>query len=320
MTNHFPLTTAIAEKVIDGPNGRVSILRTTSSLPRGIALLLPAMGVAAGYYARFAESLAERGMAAAILERRGQGTHETKPARGVDFGYQELLGDLDVALQSLRNEYPGLPIILLGHSIGGHLAMLQLALKPRSVDAVALIATATPHHGPYQGAARWKVRLGTRMIRVVSSVMGYYPGHRIGFGGLQPKTLMLEWTDMARGGRYALEGDALDIETALMEVSIPVLALVIDGDEVAPPRACEPIADKLPKDQVDWVVLGAPRMSVRACHHQRWAREPTPVVEEIVASIERRIPVRGQATVVDARADHSVEGRSLRVTRPRMIT
>ncbi len=302
MTNNHPLTTAIAEKVIDGPDGHVSILRVTPASPRGIALLLPAMGVAAGYYAKFAESLAERGMAAAVLERRGQGEHETKPAPGVDFGYQQLLGDLDVALHSLRNEYPRLPVILLGHSIGGHLAMLQLALKPQSVDAVSLIATATPHHAPYQGAARWKVRLGTRMIRAVSSVLGYYPGHRIGFGGLQPKTLMREWTDMARSGRYTLEGSALDIEAALKDVSIPTLALVIDGDEVAPPRACEPIADKLPKDQVDWVVLGVPRMSARACHHQRWAREPEPVVEEIVAFIERRIPVRGQATADSGQA------------------
>ncbi|MGB5811050.1 MAG: alpha/beta fold hydrolase [Polyangiales bacterium] len=297
MTHNHPLTTAIAEKVIDAPDGRVSILRATPASPRGVALLLPAMGVAAGYYAKFAETLAEQGMAAAVLERRGEGEHETKPARGVDFGYQELLGDLDLALHSLRNEYPGLPVILVGHSIGGHLAMLQLALKPESIDAVALIATATPHHAPYEGAARWKVRLGTRMIRVVSSVMGYYPGHRIGFGGLQPKTLMREWTDMARSGRYALQGSSLDIEAALKDLSIPALALVIDGDEVAPPRACEPIANKLPKDQVDWVVLGAPRMSARACHHQRWAREPTPVVEEIVAFVDRRIPARGRVTV-----------------------
>ena len=253
------------------------------------------MGVAAGYYAKFAGSLAEGGMAAAVLERRGQGEHETKPAPDVDFGYQQLLGDLELALHSLRNEYPGLPVILLGHSIGGHLAMLQIAMKPQSVDAVSLIATATPHHAPYQGATRWKVRLGTRMIRTVSSALGYYPGHRIGFGGLQPKTLMREWTDMARSGKYALEGAALDIEAALKDVSIPALALVIEGDEVAPPRACEPIADKLPKDQVDWVVLGVPRMSARACHHQRWAREPEPVAEEILAFIERRVLSAHQA-------------------------
>lgn len=302
MTKQHPLRTAIAEKVIDGPNGHVSILRVTPASPRGIALLLPAMGVAAGYYSKFAESLAGRGMAAAVLERRGEGEHGTKPAPGVDFGYQQLLGDLDVALQSLRNEYPGLPVILLGHSIGGHIAMLQLALKPRSVDAVALIATATPHHAPYQGAARWKVRLGTRMIRVLSSALGYYPGHRIGFGGLQPKTLMREWTDMARSGRYTLDGSALDIEAALKGVSIPALALAIEGDEVAPPRACAPIADKLPKDQVNWVVLGAPRMSARACHHQRWAREPEPVVEEIVAFIERRIPTGAQPMAGSAEA------------------
>ncbi len=308
MTTSPTLTTVIAQKLIDGPDGNVSILRATPASPHSVALLIPAMGVAAGYYAKVAESLAERGIAAAVMELRGQGEHETKPAAGVDFGYRQLLGDLDAALDTLRHEYPGLPTILLGHSIGGHVAMLQVALKPQSVDAVGLIATATPHHAPYQGAARWKVRLGTRMIRTVSSVLGYYPGHRIGFGGLQPKTLMLEWTDMARSGRYTLEGAAIDIEAALKKLSIPTLALVIEGDEVAPPRACEPIADKLPKDQVDWVVLGEPRMSARACHHQRWAREPTPVAEEIVAFIERRVRAQGRPSANLAQAKLAASG------------
>jgi predicted alpha/beta hydrolase len=207
----------------------------------------------------------------------------------VDFGYAELLDDLAVALQTLRRKHPGIPVVLLGHSLGGHLSMLQIATKPRSVDAVVLIATATPHHGPYEGAARWKVGLGTRAVRFVSSILGYYPGHRLGFGGLQPKTLMREWTHMARSASYALEGSTLAIEAALQEVSIPVLALAIDGDEVAPRAACEAIVAKLPKAQVDWVELGAPQLSLRACHHQRWAREPAAVMEEVLTFIQRRV-------------------------------
>jgi predicted alpha/beta hydrolase len=290
MTTTPSLTPSTAHESLVSPDGvSVSLLQVTPASPRGIALLLPAMGVGAGYYAKAAEYLAQRGIAAAVLELRGQGDSEVRPAPGVDFGYAQLLDDLAVTLQTLRRKHPGIPVVLLGHSLGGHLSMLQIATKPRSVDAVVLIATATPHHGPYEGAARWKVGLGTRMVRFVSSVLGYYPGHRLGFGGLQPKTLMREWTRMARSASYALDGSMLAIEAALQEVSIPVLALAIVGDEVAPRAACKAIVAKLPKAQVDWVELGAPQLSPRACHHQRWAREPAAVMEEVLTFIQRRV-------------------------------
>ncbi|MGD8317024.1 MAG: alpha/beta fold hydrolase [Myxococcales bacterium] len=252
------------------------------------------MGVSAGYYGKLAESIAEHGVAAAVLELRGQGESEVQPARDVDFGYRQLLDDLGLALKSLRARNPGLPIVLVGHSLGGHLSMLQLAFDPESIDALALIATATPHHGPYRGAARCKVFLGTRVVRFVSLILGYYPGHRLGFGGLQPRTLMREWTDMARSGSYALEGAPVDVEAALEEVSTPILALVIDGDEVAPRSACEAITAKLTNARVDWCAIGAPRLSPRACDHQRWAREPAPFAEEISAFIGRRLPSAAQ--------------------------
>lgn len=257
--------------------------------PRAIALVLPAMGVGATYYDRVLDGLVERGLIAAALDTRGQGESPVRPARGVDFGYRQLLGDVDQAIAALRGAHSHLPLVLLGHSIGGHLAMLKIGTALDGVDAVALLATATPHHDAYEGSDRAKVWFGTRMIRTLSATLGYYPGHRLGFGGVQARTLMREWTTMARTGRYVVEGVGVDPDVALRSVRLPVMALTIEGDTTAPPVACRPIAQKLRAIRVEEVELGPHELTPRALDHLRWAREPAPVVEEIVAFLERRI-------------------------------
>lgn len=290
MTPREP-TSAVRETIHAVDGTATSLLHATPAAPRTAALLLPAMGVPARYYAKAAEALARHDIATTVLELRGQGESPLDPAQGADFGYAELLDDVSVTMRALRERFPGSPVSLIGHSLGGHLALMQAATAPGSVERVALIATATPHHVPYRGTTRWKVWLGTRMVRWVSSLFGYYPGDRLGFGGVQPKTLIREWSAMGRSGRYSLEGRSVDIEEAIRRLSLPVLALAIDGDQLAPAPACQAIVQKLSKAPVEWVEVGPPRLSPRALHHQRWAKEPGAVVDEVAAFLDRTAPI-----------------------------
>ena len=266
----------------------IPAIHATPASPRATAVLLPAMGVPASYYTKAAERLAQQEIATSILEVRGQGDSPVRISRGSDFGYQDLLDDVAVVATTLRGRYPNVPVVLLGHSLGGHLAMMQLALDPGLVDAVVLITTAAPHPHGYRGVARWRVWFGTRLARVLSLLLGYYPGDRVGFGGVQPKLLIREWASMGRTGNYFLEGSPVDIEAELRNASTPVLAIPIRGDILAPRAACEMIAAKLPGTCVEWADVGVPPLSTRGAHHQRWAREPEPIMDAISAFIERK--------------------------------
>ena len=280
--NETTLSTTITSQTLTNSDGvPVPLVHVAPQTPKAIALVLPALGVAASYYAKCAHWLAERGIAAGVLEIRGQGESPIRAGRNVDFGYETLLDDLSTAVKALRKGHPGLRLVLVGHSLGGHLAVLQLALERQSVDAVVLVATATPHQAPYPGLSRWKVGVGTRLIGFVSALLGYYPGHRLGFGGLQPKTLMREWAAMGRTGRYVVEGNAVDIEATLERVRIPVLALRIDGDSLAPEGPCDAVLAKLPNAALQSLAVGAPTLSERGRHHQRWAREPAAVMDPV---------------------------------------
>ena len=167
--------------------------------------------------------------------------------------------------------------------------MMQLAIHPESVDAVALITTAAPHHGAYQGSARRRVWFGTRIARAVSVPLGYYPGDRLGFGGAQPKKLIREWSSMGRAGRYVVEDCPVDIEAQLQTVATPILAVPIDGDEIAPRAACEVVTAKVPNARVEWTEIGSPPLSPQGVHHQRWAREPAPIMDAVFAFLQNQV-------------------------------
>ena len=96
---------------------------------RSLILGLPAMGVPASFYARFADALgAATGADVEFADLPGQGERPERARDGADFGYREIVEeDLPDWVARRRAEHPGRPILLLGHSLGGQLALLPSA-------------------------------------------------------------------------------------------------------------------------------------------------------------------------------------------------
>src|SRR5215831_2038510 len=103
------------------------------------ALLVPAMGVPAAYYDRFAGQLSAAGFCVTVPDLRGTGDSTPGISRESRFGYADLVDDLGVVLTATGAEAP----LLIGHSLGGHLAALHLALGGDGVGLV-LVASGTP--------------------------------------------------------------------------------------------------------------------------------------------------------------------------------
>ena len=58
-----------------------------------VALVLPAMGVPAGYYGPFVDELASEGVNAAVADYPGQGESRPLTSRAHDHGYTEIAGE-----------------------------------------------------------------------------------------------------------------------------------------------------------------------------------------------------------------------------------
>ncbi len=108
---------------------------------RGVVLLVHGLGEHAGRYERLARRLNSWGFAVRGYDQYGHG--ESNGERGNITGTPRLLDDLADVIESTRTRIPqGVPLILLGHSMGGLVAACLVALRKVQIDALVLSSPA----------------------------------------------------------------------------------------------------------------------------------------------------------------------------------
>lgn len=261
------------------PSGyQVPLLTTAPAAPRAHILFLPALGVPAGFYAPLATALCERGFAVTRLEQRGHGHSALRASRKVDFGFREwLTEDIPSAVEAITTQYDG-PLLIAGHSLGGHLGAVWSALHRECVAGLALVATATPYPGHFEPRTARRIRILRALLPIFHVVLGYYPGDRLGFGGREARTLMSDWRHMALCDEYRARGLECDLESPLRSFDRPLLQISLADDVFAPPEAAAAIAAKLAAAPRTQRVIDAATLGDRADHF-RWARRPQAVAE-----------------------------------------
>lgn len=254
------------------PDGvEVRISRFVPPEARATLVCLPALGVPASYYEPLALRLASSALAVVTADLRGVGRSSVRPRRGVDFGYARLVDDAATIVCSIRRDLPA-PICLLGHSLGGHVGALLAGRREGLVDRLVLAACGTPYWRRFPPAIGFGVLALALATRALGAALGYVPGNRLGFGGTEAAQLMAEWGRLARRGRFDIDG--FDGEAALADVRVPVLAVSIAGDRMAPSRAVDHLVGKLRQARCERRHVTADLADRRALDHFRWARFP----------------------------------------------
>ncbi|MFB7452576.1 alpha/beta fold hydrolase [Streptomyces sp. NPDC056194] len=284
-TSPFPV---LAE--LTAPDGARLVVRVHARAEptAPVVVVLPAMGTAARHYTPLVRALHRRGATVVTTDLRGHGESTPVPARGVRFGYRELVEhDFGAVLDAVERAFPEAPRLLLGHSLGGQLGLVHCGLLRPRLAGVVLVASgsawwralgtgADPRPG-----ARWLVR--SLLCVAGAELLGYWPGHRFGFGGRESVGVMRDWARQMRTGRYGARGAAADYEEALRGVDLPVLAVDVEGDALAPPRAVDHLCAKLPSARVERWSYRSSDAGGRRLDHFRWIRHNAGLVERIAA-------------------------------------
>jgi alpha-beta hydrolase superfamily lysophospholipase len=132
-------------------------------------------------YARLAEALCEHGFGVYASDHRGHGRTAQKPEDLGIFaesdGWRKVVADQITLLDELKSRHPGLPIFLLGHSMGSYIAR---GVASRRGDALSgLLLSGTTHDRPlaYQAprliVAAERARLGMRGASPVISKLTF---------------------------------------------------------------------------------------------------------------------------------------------------
>ncbi len=270
----------------DGSTVQVSLYAPAN--PKYLFVVFPAMGVFARYYKQLAEELSANGVITALADLRGNDTSGIRPNTKTDFGYREQLElDFDTVITKVKNKYPDLPIYLLGHSLGGQLSCLYASRNTEKIDGLILSATCSVYYKGWKGLSAYRILAGTQFANLVAKTLGYFPGKKIGFGGLEAKTVIRDWSHQSRTGRYELKNDSFHYEKALSELKIPVLAVSYQGDGLCPKGAVQHLLSKLKAASIEHIHLEKDDPRNDGYDHFNWAKKPKNLVNLIMNWMEQ---------------------------------
>ena len=117
--------------------------------PKAILQLAHGMGEHARRYPPALDRILSDGFVLYADDHRGHGRTAQSPESFGDFGeggFADVVDDLAVLTRIARDEYPGLPVFFLGHSLGSMLGQAYLLDHSALVDGAALCGTAAVDH------------------------------------------------------------------------------------------------------------------------------------------------------------------------------
>jgi predicted alpha/beta hydrolase len=234
----------------DGRELAANWFATPAARPRGVVVLNGATGFPQTFYFKLADYLAGRGYSALTYDYRGMGQSRPVPtaqetALMSDWGRLDMPAALDAAVERARD----LPVVTLGHSVGGQfLGLLRNhALAKVHVQIATSVGFWRWEGAPFKYLAWWFWRVhGPVML----ALKGYVPTGG-GWAGLPlPRGVYEEWR------RWCLRPDHFgpDLETYLSDhvfaqIRAPLLSVGFTDDPIATRRTVEEINKFFPNAQ-----------------------------------------------------------------------
>src|SRR4051812_17666264 len=100
---------------LEGSEGAVSVRVWEHPDPARIVVIAHGYGEHIGRYEHVADAFVERGAAVYGPDHLGHGQSEGERVRVTDF--ERMVDDLHQVVELARREHPGLPVVLVGHSM-----------------------------------------------------------------------------------------------------------------------------------------------------------------------------------------------------------
>jgi predicted alpha/beta hydrolase len=232
-------------------------LFTAPSTPTAIAILAPATGVRGRFYAPFAAHLAACGVTTLVPDYRGIG--ESRPARfrgrrlrhfHAGFASWARL-DIPAACDALVAHFPHMPLVYIGHSLGGQ--VFPLVPQASRVAAALFVASQVGWVGHWKSLPTLPKYLGLMAsLGSATLALGYGPGRVFGGEDLPPRAAA-DWGAWAFHPKY-LHGWHADARRRAASVTAPMAFIRLTDDlDFAPEAAVH--------DLISWYVA-APRTEI----------------------------------------------------------
>jgi len=133
--------------------------------PKAILVIIHGLGEHSGRYGNLIDALQNRGIAIYGLDHRGFGRSGGK--RGHVDSFMDYIYDMKIFVNMLKDKHPNKPVIMLGHSMGGVLALKYALTHAEDLDALIL---SSPGLVPAIKVPAWKKNLAIFLSSKIPSL------------------------------------------------------------------------------------------------------------------------------------------------------
>ncbi|WP_019672487.1 alpha/beta fold hydrolase [Psychrobacter lutiphocae] len=238
-------------------------------------IFLNALGVPLRKYSKFINGLTEKGFTVISTDYPNCGENTPHIKRGIDYGYDELVNHfVHNLVQIAKDHTPDNDIVLIGHSLGGHLGTIYSAIHNVPVIGIACGST---HYKSWKGRGRIRILLAVAVIQALIRVYGFLPGYKIGLGEREAKTMMQEWCETALTGKFDYITQPLDTDKG------HGLYINIEGDKFAPMLSTWKLAQMCSRSKVIQVTLDD---DLIGNPHGVWIKRPEIVINAVCDNLD----------------------------------
>lgn len=212
--------------------------------PDSVFLLVHGLGEHSGRYQHVAEFLTSSGSAVIGFDLRGHG--KSDGSRGHAGSYDLLMDDITHFIDQARVLFPGIPLFLYGHSLGGNLVLYYLINHKPEINGAVVTS---PGLVPAIAVPAWKVALGKILYSLLPT---FQMENGLDISGLSRDQSVIDTyvedpyvhsKVSARLGLDIINNGTFIIDHA-GEIMIPLLLMVGTADRVINPSAVRQFSEK----------------------------------------------------------------------------
>ncbi len=137
------------EHLLTGTRGTISVREWPNERARYVALVVHGYGEHSGRYTQVAGVLVRHGAAVFAPDHQGHG--RSAGERVVIEDFEDVVADVHTVAEAARAAHPGLPVVVIGHSMGG---LIAARYAQRYGDELAALVLSGPVIGAWETPGR----------------------------------------------------------------------------------------------------------------------------------------------------------------------
>ena len=206
--------------------------RATDANPNAVVMIMHGYGEHCGRYREVAEALVRAGYLACGFDARGHG--RSPGQRGHIASFDRYVDDMHGFASELRQRHAGLPLIILGHSNGGLIAIRTVQTRSPVADGLIVTAPLVALQRRHKPMPRWMAQVLAALAKrlpVPSTVKSEDLTHDLQIVEAHKRD-KLNHSRCTPGWYVAATGAMLEVFANPQSVNLPLLVFQADGDPI----------------------------------------------------------------------------------------